>query len=231
MSLPTRRKVIRIMTLILVILAFGNSYQHGVTWAQAHSPAAQPEFWAWLIAALPELLVILAVLSFPENRWGIRTLIPGSLAVAWTLWANGSAAAPGLSGLFIAVSPALVSLLALAKAHENQVPEPMAEPEPAQQKAQAPRVRKAQPEPSAPGSGLILLGSRPSAAEPVSRETVAQALGLRDRGIQWAQAQDPVPTAGEIMRAHGGSLATAKRIRAAALAAQQQGARDEAMTP
>jgi hypothetical protein len=227
MSRPVRLRLIRWLTLGLVLLAFANSYRHGVSWALSHSPQDQREVWGWLIAACPEVLVILAVLSFPESRWGLRTLIPGSLAVAWTLWANGSAASRGLSGLFVALSPAIVSLIGLALAHgsDGPVPAPVAQahgspaqPEP-RLRARRLKVQQAPAPAHEPGSGLTLISSEP--VHPAQDHGLGEPVtGLYDRGLIWAQAQPRVPTPAQIIDEIGCSLATAKRVRAAARAAR-----------
>lgn len=206
-----RHQAQRWITYGLVILAFANSYRHGVSWALTHSPADQPAIWAWLIAALPELLVVLSVLGFPENRWGWRTLVPGSMAVAWTLWANGSAAAGGVSGLFIALSPALVSLIGLALSHgsdESVVVAQRLNPEAMSHRASP---RKAQ------------LSAVSAAVEPTRVSATARVDGgvsqsqLKAQRVAWAQAQSVMPTSSEIMSHTDCSLATAKRVRSAAL--------------
>jgi hypothetical protein len=243
MSEDQRRSILNRLTLVLVILAFANSYRHGVTWAQAHSPAGDHRAWVYMIAALPEILVIMVVLSFPETRWGIKTLIPGSLAIGWTLYANGSAAAPGASGLFIAVSPAVVSLIGLWLTHapaqpvrvaqpvseqpeptQDHEPEPMPEPEPVSEPEPL-----TEPEPVIP-AGLSLVPPAQSDSDDSDETEPDQATGtdsgtIQDRGVVWARAQKVVPSRQEIQDHLGCSRATANRVRAAALSASGESGR------
>lgn len=231
MKLTTRLSLMRWLTVLFVVLAFGNSYRHSVAWALAHSPAHQAPFWAYTIASFPELLVILTVLGFPEARWSAKTLVPGSFAVGWTLWANGSAAAHGPSGLFIALSPAIVSLIALARMHLVTEPEPVhveliepvhgepvSELEPVQSVSELPELTN--PEPAqrpakAQSSPLRLVSGDPAQTQLSS--WVHGSNGSRVQRIEWAQAQPVVPSAAQIRDYTECSLATAKRVRSAAL--------------
>ena len=113
MNRQTRAKVLRWATIILTIGAFANSYRHGIEWATDHSPTGDAPFWAWAIAALPEVMVVIAVLLAMERLSDPRVWVIGGSGVAWTLWANGAAASPGLSGSVVALSPAWSALLAL----------------------------------------------------------------------------------------------------------------------
>lgn len=223
MTTYARLRILRWITLASVVLAFANSYNHGVSFAQSHMSATQWHGWVYTVAGFPELLVIMAVLSFPESRWGLRTLVPGSLAVFWTLCANGSSASPGWWGMFFALSPAVVSLVALTLAHTSPVQ--IAEPEPESLPAQ--EAEPADPEPlSRPEAEAQSLdsGSESAAtqalrlvtaqAESHDSEPLSQAAGARAAAAHWILSQpEPVSTA-MVMSLCGVSKATANRAKA-----------------
>jgi hypothetical protein len=133
MTTKVRTRIIRWTVLALTIVAFGGSYRHGVEWVDQHTTGEGPGFWEWVTAALPEVMVIVAVLSYPDRPRDPRVWFTGTSAVAWTLWANGASAGPGLSGLVVAMWPAWAALTALAlMGHPGKLtPEPIiAVPEP-----------------------------------------------------------------------------------------------------
>jgi hypothetical protein len=125
--------VVKWLTIGLTIGAFANSYRHGVSWTLSHSPEAQEPFWAWTIAALPELMIIIAVRLALRSLRDPRVWVIGGYAVGWTMWVNGASAAGGISGMVVALSPAWSALLALwALGHLGSREPVQSEPEPVQ---------------------------------------------------------------------------------------------------
>jgi len=203
-------RVVRWLTIGLTIGAFANSYRHGVDWTVSHSPEAQPEFWAWVIAALPEIMIVISVRLALRSLRDPRVWVIGGYAVGWTMWVNGAAAAGGLSGSVVALSPAWSALLALwAMDHRGSgEPEPAAhtgEPEPVSlahiggstgsfepahdgstgsfEPAQVAQMSQAQG-----GSNVAQTGPRPGAQR--GSRTVAQH-GPRARVQAWVDQQGP----------------------------------------
>jgi hypothetical protein len=126
MTATQRASVIRWATLLLTIAAFAGSYRHGVAWAIHHTAGSHtafwPLFWIRLTAALPEVMVALSVLRTQDNPRDIKAWVVGGSAVCWQLWANGSEAGHGLSGLVIALWPAWAALSALWLTSHGPVP-------------------------------------------------------------------------------------------------------------
>jgi hypothetical protein len=231
MNVAQRRRIIRWATILLTIGAFANSYRHGVQWALEHSPEGQAQFWAWAIAALPEVMVLIGVMLALNRLSDPRAWVIGGTGVAWTLWANGASSAGGLSGMFVALSPAWAALMALwAMDHAQDEPaqvEPVSLPgepiDPAQQGDGEPEpepLKTAQNDPPKPPR------------EPRKRRTVSRSQRLtsgsggtsRAVGIDWAAAQaepgldrlNRWPTVPEIMAQFPEmSYGTAKRVREA----------------
>ena len=132
-----RVKIVQTVVFMLTVVAFAGSYRHGVTWVKGHWTVGEdPGVWSWVTAALPEVMVIVAVLRYPDDSRDPRVWLTGGTAVAWTLWANGASAGPGLSGLVVAMWPAWAALVALTLAghgvppvEEPQVTHEVADPE------------------------------------------------------------------------------------------------------
>lgn len=122
----SRRTIIRVTTLALTVAAFAGSYRHGIEWVNDHGVLGR---WAELVAALPEVMVLIAVLAWRDRPRDPRVWTTGISAVAWTLWANGAAAASGLSGMVVALWPAWAALCALTLVEFDEPPS-MPEPEP-----------------------------------------------------------------------------------------------------
>ena len=234
MNRAQRARVLRWLTILLTIGAFANSYRHGIAWVQDHSPAGDEPFWAWLIAALPEVMVCIAVLLAMNSLRDPRVWVIGGSGVAWTLWANGAAASSGLSGSVVALSPAWSALLALwSMDHGSDEPAQVSRSEP---------VQVSQPEPQKvvqlhPGSGSGAPAHEPLFAarteplnrlsEPVSRPRVNRSKRLtggssstsQAAGSAWAMSQyesgSPWPTVVQILEEFPAmSRATTKRVRA-----------------
>lgn len=149
-------QVVKWLTIGLTLGAFANSYRHGVQWTLDHSPADQDEFWAWVIAALPEIMIVISVRLALRSLRDPRVWVIGGYAVGWTMWVNGAAAAGGLSGSVVALSPAWSALLALwAMDHRgpsdteepqvndvDQAPEPRVSDEERARRAKSKALRK-----------------------------------------------------------------------------------------
>lgn len=231
MSRSQRSLVLRWATILLTFGAFANSYRHGVQWAIQHSPAQQEQFWAWAIAALPEVMVLIAVLLAMNRLSDPRVWVIGGSGVGWTLWANGAAAAPGLSGSVVALAPAWSALLALWSMDHSD-PEPdsgpvhqsPSEPRETAQLVLGPPLLGHSTEPVSGPSGEPLDRS----TGPVKRSTVSRQKRSRSgppgtsqaEGITWAMSHSddgsPWPTVAQIVSQFPDmSRSTAKRVRAA----------------
>jgi hypothetical protein len=234
MNRSQRARVLRWATIWLTIGAFANSYRHGIAWVQAHSPVGDEPFWAWAIAALPEVMVVIAVLLAMERLSDPRVWVIGGSGVAWTLWANGAAASPGLSGSVVALSPAWAALLALwSMDHRGDEPVQVSRPEPAQVSQTEPvslaQKRLTQAPVSQAHEPLFAAHTEPVSriSEPVSRPKVNRSKRLtggssstsQAAGLTWAMSRltdgEPWPTVALIRTEFPEmSLATAKRVRA-----------------
>jgi hypothetical protein len=249
----TRVRVIRWVTAALTVIAFAGSYRHTHHWMAQHwttvthpghhrASVDDPGPWGWVTAAMPEIMVGLSVLRIQVNRRDPVAWFVGSSAVTLTLWANGSAAGPGTSGLITAMWPAYAALCSLAlSGHADPV-----EAQPVTQKRATvthKRTRVVQPPDPALTqqmdhlTRLELTQSDPAAVDPVVQMT--QALDQPDagsdpasgpvvtqfeRGVIWVMAREDetgiTPSRPEITAAGFGSDSTAKRIRAAVRAAR-----------
>lgn len=225
-------QVVKWLTIGLTLGAFANSYRHGVQWTLSHSPADQDEFWAWVIAALPEIMIVISVRLALRSLRDPRVWVIGGYAVGWTMWVNGAAAAGGLSGSVVALSPAWSALLALwAMDHRGSgEPEPEAqsgsdepEPQPVSQ-AQVSHFEPREPahlspvESREPGSKLGSVSpSEPGSAGPRKgaqrgSRTVAQH-GPRARVQAWVDQQDQSVSLSDLGRQFPDvSRATLKRV-------------------
>lgn len=225
MNQAQRARVLRWATILLTFGAFANSYRHGVQWAIRHSPEDQEEFWAWAIAALPEVMVLIAVLLAMDRLSDPRVWVIGGTGVGWTLWANGAAAAGGLSGLVVALAPAWSALLALwSMDHSEPEPAGVDQPEPAHEVAQTapmdpgPRVHEQGPPPGMdPGPRVQESGPRTAPKGPrTARSRGPRVAGpsKTDRATRWAMDQPAWPTARQIMDQFPDlSRTTAKRVK------------------
>ncbi len=203
----------RRLTGLLIVFAYANSYRHGVSWALSHSPAHTAPFWACTIASFPEILVGLIVLLWPYNGWNLKTVTLGIFSIGWTLFVNGAAAAPGASGLFIAVSPALVSLAGMWLMHGESADVP-------RETTPAETVSDAGPEPARPDAV-----SEPETPEPAPvtnrpkpRKRAAKASQTRraklseTEAVEWALTHDETPDVPSILSHTGLSRAAAYRV-------------------
>jgi hypothetical protein len=235
MSQSQRALVLRWATILLTFGAFANSYRHGVQWAIQHSPAGQDQFWAWAIAALPEVMVLIAVLLAMNRLSDPRVWVIGGTGVGWTLWANGAAAAPGLSGSVVALAPAWAALLALwSMDHQKDGPVHVHQSEPVQTiRPSGSGVAQLYPvEPLMDRSTEPLFAAHTEpvdrSTEPVIRPTVNRSKRhtsgspgtAQAQGVAWATAQSddgsPWPTVAQILAQFPEmSRSTAKRVRAA----------------
>ncbi|GAB3265155.1 hypothetical protein [Kineosporia babensis] len=99
----------------LSVYAFANSYMHGVHYATQHGAGA----WAWGTAAIPELLLISALLRDQRDaRFWIGVVAP----VLWTFWVNAAAALDGgVQGLLVGlIAPAAAVLTAWMSGHGSK---------------------------------------------------------------------------------------------------------------
>lgn len=205
-------QLVKWLTIGLTIGAFANSYRHGVQWTLSHSPKDQDQFWAWVIAALPEIMIVISVRLALRSLRDPRVWVIGGYAVGWTMWVNGAAAAGGLSGSVVALSPAWSALLALWAMDHRGSPEP--EPE-----AQSGSVELREPahlspvEPGEPGSKLGSNGlTEPGSRKGAQRGSRAQH-GPRARVQAWVNQQDQGLSLADLSRQFPDvSRATLKRV-------------------
>jgi hypothetical protein len=175
----TRRTASTGIVYALTVYAFVNSYLHGVSWAQAHSTHEHhSQGFAWGTASIPELILISVLL---RGRFDRKAFIGGLMSVGWTLWVNGAGAAPGISGMVVALAAPVAALYcAWVSDHSSDQPEeaePVAQVQltPAQ-KGQLTKLRnKAQKEAQAQGLSAEEVAQRvaqvqaPSAAQDGSK--------------------------------------------------------------
>lgn len=217
-------KIIRTLSVGLTVAAFLGSWKHGVEWSMDHLPEGQLA-WAMFLASLPEIMVILGVLKLSLNRSDVVARVMAGSGVAWTLWANGASAEPGVSGMVVALWPAYCALLAVALNHSPSDPdqEPVVT-----QVAVTPVTRpKAKPvtrstvtrDPVGPGHekpALTRSMAQPVAAsDPAPRVTEKVSApakpGQLDAVLAYLLTQDQLPTRSAIMAATGISESTVKR--------------------
>lgn len=205
----TRTKIINVATVLLTVAAFFGSWTHGVEWASEHGPDGA---WAMFLASLPEVMVLLAVLKLTQDRTDRIAWVTGVSAVAWTLWANGAAAEPGVSGMVIALWPAYAALMALALNHSSD-PEP--DPAPVVQTRVVTRPPVTRSTGQVTQETRPALTQRPAAADPAKRVTAKAddpaATGQLAAALTYLATQPTVPTRATIMKATGVSDSTAKR--------------------
>jgi hypothetical protein len=234
MTAKARQKIIKWTVLALTLVAFGGSYRHGVMWVHLHTgrppgmslqdwTRRTPGFWEWVTAALAEVMVFVAVLSYAVRPRDPRVWATGVTAVAWTLWANGASAGHGVSGLVIAMWPAWAALTALTLVgHPGALDEPSVdlvhEPaEPAVDLVHEPWLDQVH-EPDEPAVDLAREPDEP--AVDLVHEPRSTPLGVNPDRVAWALDRNPTPMAPVIRDELGVSLSTAKRVRKAALEAR-----------
>jgi hypothetical protein len=205
MSAETRAKLIRWTVILLTVAAFAGSYNHSAAWAALHGPDG---FWAYFTAAIPEIMVITAVLKAQDYARDPAVWITGVSAVAFTLWANGASADPGASGMVVALWPAYAAVMALwLMGH--------ASPSPAPAKLTVTRVRTTKPV-TQRRSRIVLADQDPTKV--ITARVTGDQLAA---GIAWIKAQPHyttrLPSRPEIVKGADISDSTAKRARAAVL--------------
>lgn len=165
----------------VTVYAFVNSYLHGVAWAQKHSThEGGAQNFAWGNAAIPELILI-AVLT--RGRFDWKAAIGAAMSVSWTLWVNGAAAAPGGSGMVVALSAPIAALYCAwltdhgsgSKAQDESPAQSVAQTE-----AQAPAQPVVSPEPEE-------AQAQPVVAQPEAQAPAAEPEPVREP--EKAQAQ------------------------------------------
>lgn len=226
MTRDQRAQVIQVATIVLTVAAFAGSYRHGVAWATSHTAGSHTEFWPWfwirVTAGLPEVMVALSVLKTQDNPRDFKAWIVGSSAVGWQLWANGSEAGHGVSGLVIALWPAWAALSALWLTSHG--PAPMA-------RVIAPRPRATVARKRATGPGhdgsftpghvappVALVADLKPDDDPAPDGPADTAMA---RGVAWAMTRDELPSRAMIQDEIRCSTKTASRIRTAAKAARE----------
>lgn len=229
MSPTQRATVIRWATLLLTIAAFAGSYRHGVQWVTGHTPGHGADFqrWFWIrvTAGLPEVMVALSVLKAQDNPRDMKAWTVGGSAVAWQLWANGSEAGHGLSGLIIALWPAWAALSALwLTSHDPAAVARVIEP-PSRATGPRKRVTVAQTDGSfTPGhvARPVALAAdlAPDAGPSDDPGQGGPADTAMARGVAWAIGLETLPSRADIQNEIGCSTKTASRIRTAASAAR-----------
>jgi hypothetical protein len=221
MSEAQKKRISSYIVLVLTVFAFYNSYMHGVSTVRAHTPTGAPFGSDYGLAAIPEVILLAAVLR--GSDW--RSVVAGSGSVLWTFWVNLEAAQHSPAGVIVALIPPYAALLCLWLSDHD-----LTQVMPVKRKritAQRPVDQKADP--------LIHLiqgfdpqyrGTRTDQPEPkvirqkVSTEGIngAKKISLKDQAIAWAKDQPILPTIKEIQIGAGVSEATAKRVRAAVTA-------------
>jgi hypothetical protein len=218
MKVQTKKAISTYLILVLTVFAFYNSYMHGVQLVRAHEPTGSPTGSDFGIAAIPELILIAAVLR--GSDW--RSLIAGSSSVIWTLGVNIAAAAGGPVGLIVALVPPVAALMCLwLTDHDLTVAVPVKRSRiSAGQKTDQNRVKLTViPEPvqgvmNLPAGGQKRLTAAAKTAQG-SRVTEPVKATKLDQGIAWLAAQDGPRTIKEIQAGVAVSEATAKRIKRA----------------
>jgi hypothetical protein len=118
-----KKKISRHIVAGLTIYAFGNSYLHGVSWVQDHSDGL--DVFAWGTAAIPELILISTLL---RGRFDLKAVVGGVASIGWTFWVNGAYAASGVSGMVVALAPALAAVFCAWLLESEEAPAPKPRP-------------------------------------------------------------------------------------------------------
>jgi hypothetical protein len=188
-----RHKIVYWATVLVITISFAGSYSSGVAWIAEHLSAdhfARDE-WCAFLAAVPELAFLMAALRLKDDVHNYRLWIVGAGAFAWNLWTNGAQAAPGPSGMFVALLPALgMAAMLWINGHTPKVSAPV-------KKRSATRVREGSTVPNAVAwartqpNTVFGLPSRKDFVAAGFSDTVgkrARAILLRELEIQEAQA-------------------------------------------